>query len=274
MEPQARLDTYTDKLRELQRSMEIDESKNRFVTSFGRNRLSTVFRELRRSSYLLKYTKPFQTLFREINEFLQTVSVVKNNLPAEGNSAIFLKKLVTIEKYSKLETKIKHTIIILTQIKMEPLIFNSQISQHIEEQKSKRRNDHKAILTNLEQVFRNFIKDELTKTSSDWWNTKIPTGIRQKAEKTRARDKNLANQYAKKPHVIDYVDFIDYAKIITSDDNWNVFKKVFSDKSTLLVKFNELKPIRDAIMHSRNVSSSQIQRLKLYSNDLITLIQK
>ena len=59
------------------------------------------------------------------------------------------------------------------------------------------------------------------------------------------------------------IDFTDYAKIITRRDNWNnVFKDVFHNREELLSKLKELEPIRNAIMHSRNLNSKQIQRLQ------------
>ncbi len=244
------------------------------ITSFDHSEFSRIAREMSQHHLLLKYTKPFQILFEETKDFLQTISVVKNNLPSEGNSAVFLKKLVTIEKYSKLNTKIKHMIIILTQIKEEYLILNSQISKYSREQRAKEKNKQDKLLTKLEQIFRNFIKAKLEDVALDWWITHIPADIRKKAEHAKIRDKNFVNQYTKKPHIIDYVDFIDYATIITSETNWNIFEKVFEDKCAVLVKFNELKPIRNAIRHSRNVNFNQMQRLQLYSNDLIDLIQK
>ena len=71
------------------------------------------------------------------------------------------------------------------------------------------------------------------------------------------------------------MEFIDYAEIITGEDNWNaVFKEVFSDKDAIIVKFRELKPIRNAISHSRDLRPRQILKLQLYSDDLINVINK
>lgn len=274
IEPRVKLDGFIARLSDLQHNLEYEERKAKMITSFDHSEFSRIAREMSQHHLLLKYTKPFQILFEETKDFLQTISVVKNNLPSEGNSAVFLKKLVTIEKYSKLNTKIKHMIIILTQIKEEYLILNSQISKYSREQRAKEKNKQDKLLTKLEQIFRNFIKAKLEDVALDWWITHIPADIRKKAEHAKIRDKNFVNQYTKKPHIIDYVDFIDYATIITSETNWNIFEKVFEDKCAVLVKFNELKPIRNAIRHSRNVNFNQMQRLQLYSNDLIDLIQK
>ena len=274
IEPQIKLEGFISRLSDLRRSLGHEEHNVKMIASLGHSKWSRVMREINQPLLLSKYTKPFEMLFGEIKDFLQTISVVKNNILCEENSAIFLKKLTTIEKYSKLNTKINNMIVILAQIKEERLIFNSQIFKYNKEQKFKEKNKQDEILKKLEQIFRNFIKEKLERMSSDWWVTQIPTDIRKKAERAKARDKNSADQYAKKPHLIDYVDFIDYATIITSEVNWDVFEEDLEDKCAVLVKFNELKPIRNAIMHSRNVSPSQMQRLQLYSNDLIDLIEK
>lgn len=274
IEPQIKLNGFIARLSDLRRGLEYEEYDSKIITSLNHSKSFKVIREISQSALLLKYTKPFEVLFGEIKDFLRTISVVKGNLPSEWNSAIFLKKLATIEKYSKLNTKIRHTIVILAQIKEEHLVFNSQISKHNKEQILKEKNRQDEILTKLEQTFRDFIKKRLEKISLDWWVTQIPVDIRKKAEHVKTHDKNSVNQYAKKPHPIDYVDFIDYAAIVTSKTNWNAFEEVFEDKHAVLVKFNELRPIRNAIKHSRNVSPSQMQRLQLYSNDLMDLIEK
>ena len=71
-------------------------------------------------------------------------------------------------------------IIILTQIKEEYLILNSQISKYSREQRAKEKNKQDKLLTKLEQIFRNFIKAKLEDVALDWWITHIPADIRKK----------------------------------------------------------------------------------------------
>ena len=278
MEPRKKLDIYIDKVCSLQQDLgkaKEDERRAARRSRIRRIKLYHLFKEFDKEQRLLQQRQNFQILLSQIKEFLRTISIKGSDIPSGGNSARFLQKLATIEGYSTLEAKIRKTIVILTQIREENLIYNSQIQQHLEEQKSKKRKEHATIITLLEQTFRQFITRKLMKASPNWWITKVPGSIRKKAEKTKGRDRNSEDQYTQQALPIDYVDFIDYVEIIIESDNWNTtFKEVFGDKNTLLSKFNELKPIRDAIMHSRELSANQIQRLQLYSDDLIGMIQK
>ena len=217
----------------------------------------------------------FLAQLSQIQNFLHTISVIESNLRSTGNSSRFLKRLAAVEKYSAVETKIRHTIAILTQIREENIIYNSQIDQYLAEKRINNIEQHRAIITKLEQSFRNVITRKLRELSSDWFDTRVPERIRKKAEKAKRHDNNSDDQYKKEISLIDYVEFIDYAEIITGEDNWNaVFKEVFSDKDAIIVKFRELKPIRNAISHSRDLRPRQILKLQLYSDDLINVINK
>ena len=229
----------------------------------------------RQKQVLLQQEDYFCSLLYDIKEFLKNISVKKSNLPPNGNSIFLLKKFASIEGYSKLETKIRKTIVILTQIREEDLIYNSKILQHLEEQKSRKREVHYAILTKLEQTFRAFIIRDLEEVSKDWWTERVPVAVHKMAEQRKKRSESPWNRVTGENLPIDYVDFADYAKIITREDNWNnIFRDVFHNKEAILSKLKELEPIRNAVMHSRNLDSKQIQRLQLYSNDLNNAMKK
>jgi flagellar biosynthesis/type III secretory pathway chaperone len=58
-------------------------------------------------------------------------------------------------------------------------------------------------------------------------------------------------------------------------DNWEqVFKQIFREKDIILAKLRELEPIRNAIAHVRELSQSQLQKLKLYSEDIVSCTEK
>ena len=278
MEPRRKLDTHIDKIRSLQQDLKRAKENERRATLRRSRIYSKIYplsEETRKREFLSQQEQIFQALLSNIKEFLRTISVKKKDLPLDGNSARFLEKLATIEGYSTLEAKIRKIIVILTQIREQNLIYNSQIQQHLKEQKSKKMEECATIITRLEQTFRQFITRKLKEASPDWWVARVPKSIRKKAEKTKERYRSSEDQHGQKTLLIDYVDFIDYVEIITEKDNWNtIFREVFGDENMLRTKFKELKPIRDARAHSRDVSASQMQRLQLYSDDLIGLIQK
>lgn len=226
-------------------------------------------KKLQQKQILSNQENSFYSLLNQIKEFLRNVSFEKNNLSSKGNSGLLLKKFAPIENYSKLETKIRKTIAILTQIGEEDLIYNSEISQYLEKQKSKKQENDYLTLKKLEQAFREFIQRKLSTLSKNWWNERVPEDVRKNAEQRKKKNESPWSWVAGGSPLIDYIDFTDYAKIITRRDNWNnVFRDIFHNREELLSKLKELEPIRNTIMHSRNLNSKQIQRLQLYSDDL------
>ena len=265
-----KIDTYIDYLSTLQQNLE--KKKDDLLTPrHASHRISRdPYPGLGKSlyeQYLSEQQGIFKSFLTDIKNFLQTVSIKNNNLPPKGNSARLLQRLAIIEGVVKLETKIRKTTVILTQIREENLIYNSQIYQYQEEQESAKLSEHQTIITHLEQALREFIKVKMMEVSHDWWR-RVPKRARQEAE-LRKMQKKYYDLSMNKNDVIEYLYFVDYSKIITEEKNWNdVFQKVFGDKDAISVRLKELNSIRREIMHSRKLSRKQIQRLNLYSSDL------
>jgi predicted S18 family serine protease len=117
-------------------------------------------------------------------------------------------------------------------------------------------------LDELENALRKCIKSNLEKISKNWWIERIPPDIRQKAEERQKKDEL-------KRELIQYLDFADYAKIITKRDNWReVFQNVFKEQEVMRGKLKELEPIRNAVRHGRKLTAEQKEKLKIYSRDI------
>lgn len=215
----------------------------------------------------------FSNILTQIRNYLNTVSIIRKNLTASGNSNILLKKLASIETYSDLDKKVKRVIVVLNQIKEEQLIYNSDIKKLEEQKDNEKKTGQYDVLKQLEENLRKIIKEKLSNISSNWWKERIPQDVRENAEQRKAKNESPWS-WLKQGELIDYVDFTDYAKIITKRDNWNeIFAKIFHNKETLEAKLKELEPIRNSIMHSRNLTSKQNKRLHLYSDDIIGMIK-
>jgi ATP-dependent Lon protease len=119
------------------------------------------------------------------------------------------------------------------------------------------------ILDELENAVRKCIKTSLEKISANWWIERIPPDIRVKAEERREKDE------LKREH-IQYIDFADYAKIITRKDNWrDAFKETFKDQEAIIVKLKELEPIRNSVRHGRKLTAEQREKLKIFARDIL-----
>ena len=133
-----------------------------------------------------------------------------------------------------------------------------------------------ARLKSLEQALRDLIQGRLRKLTAQWWETRVPQGVRMNAEKRlQARDRKWPWHNDGSTSPIDFLDFSDYAKIITDPPNWNdAFREVFGEAKVIEVKLLELEPIRNAIAHSRDISQQHREKLRLYSGELLTLMGK
>ena len=131
------------------------------------------------------------------------------------------------------------------------------------------------LLQTLEKELRIQIKDALSKISENWWNERIPSGVRKAAEERRNNNVHLWPWTEEtKEDAIHYINFSEYSKIITKRDNWKeVFSECFGEKNLIISKFRELEPIRNKIVHFRVLSKNEKTKLKLYSKDIINCIK-
>lgn len=130
------------------------------------------------------------------------------------------------------------------------------------------------LLRSLENTLRELIQEKLASIDGNWWETRVPQEVRKEASRRKSTDERLYPWHVQKDlPLIYYVDFSDYAKIILLDKNWNqVFRDVFKNKLFILTKLRELEPIRRAIAHMRSISEKDLQKLRLYSEEITACI--
>ena len=129
------------------------------------------------------------------------------------------------------------------------------------------------LLKNLEENIRQLIEEELSKNNPHWWKQRIPGDVKETAEERKQKDeKRKIWDYDEQP-LISYIDFTDYEKIITKNDNWNdVFQDIFHDKTAISAKLKVIEPIRNTISHTRNLDPHEIKQLKFYSEEILKSI--
>lgn len=209
-----------------------------------------------------------------IKRYLSSVSIRKADLKYPSNSHLLTRKFDRIYAYVKPETRIKRTMSILRTIVNLPLIYNKNIPEVIDREKPKREDAYE-MLKRLETRLRKCIQTSLEKVSKNWWKERIPEDVQHRASLRKERNEKQWPWYTEKDlPLMSYVDFTDYIKIITRRDNWEqVFRQIFEEKDIILAKLRELEPIRNAIAHVRELSQAQVQKLKLYSEDVISCIE-
>jgi hypothetical protein len=135
------------------------------------------------------------------------------------------------------------------------------------------KNEAYSSLQELELALNGLVQRQLSRLNSDWWRMRIPDDIREEAERRKERDHKPWGWY-KVPdlHLIHYLTFADYAKVIGKNDNWrDAFAEVFGDREIVLTRLRELEPIRNIVMHpSKPLSVDQLERLRLYAKDIMS----
>lgn len=218
----------------------------------------------------------FNMLLEEVKSYLLSISIDKVNLTGRGNSAQVLKKISGAFKSTKLKTRISRLLDGLNSLQNESLIYNSQIVEREEQVKKKEKENSYDILKKLETALRKLIEIELSKITTSWWKQRIPQDVRESAEKRRIAREELWPWYGSgSDSLISFLDFNDYVKIITRNDNWkDAFQKVFFDKELIAAKLRELDPIRKAIAHSRDMAHRDTARLQVNAEDILSAITK
>lgn len=166
---------------------------------------------------------------------------------------------------------IAHEIVRLINKRDESESFASEYL--LRKDKSLKGTDVYKAYVNLEKHLRKYIKRRLEKTSPNWWNDRMPGDVRQRAEDAfkKGEGQNPVID-AKRREPLDCLDFMDYPKIFTRNDNWNeVFKQSFKDEEAVRVWFREAKPIRNKIAHPADMSSEEKAHFLRFTARVIAL---
>jgi len=210
-----------------------------------------------------------------IEEILNEFTVAASGFIPRGKGHLSVRKLARIQHYVKPETKVKHALILLRDILRQLRVWADDPAL-ARGQDVKQPSAAYQILYDLETTLRVFIQKQLERVSSNWWRERVPHDVQERAERRKRQnetqwpwheDRNLS--------LIHYVDFADYAKIITKRNNWNeVFKHFFKHRDAIAVKLRELEPIRNAIAHSRELTTAQLRKLELTAYEIVTCIKQ
>ena len=132
-----------------------------------------------------------------------------------------------------------------------------------------------ALLKRLEEAVRGRIVRSLSALTPDWWIQRVPPDVRSNAERRKTTRRSMW-PWHEGPDLplIHYVDFADYSKIICRKDNWReAFADTFRDSELLRAKLRELETIRNDVAHTRELTGTSREKLRVYSRDLLNLIE-
>ena len=128
------------------------------------------------------------------------------------------------------------------------------------------------ILFYLENQLRVFIKERMQKTYGDNWWEKVPLNIRKECEKRKKREKQSPWHEVKESHLLWYTTFDELQRIIQT--NWKTFEEYFKDQHAIVGRLNELEIPRNTIAHNRILEDTELERLRIFSHDILKVIKK
>ncbi len=200
--------------------------------------------------------------------------IAKNCLPSRNDMNLLKLGSVSFTRIliSGTQELTDHRKELVTKSKRLKHIFENEISKAASEN-GKVETEAYIILKNLEQKTRNFLEIELSEINPKWWKQLIPGDVKGNAEKRKAEDEERKTWEYKEQPLISYIDFTDYEKIISQNNNWKeIFQYVFRDKTAISAKLKEIDPIRNAISHSRNLDPHEEKQLRFYSEEILRTI--
>jgi hypothetical protein len=107
----------------------------------------------------------------------------------------------------------------------------------------------------LERELRTFVVKCLKEVSGDNWETRLPSGMRDKWQEKKT--KALTEGESEQP-LIHFADFTDYTDIILGKANWrDCFKGTFKREESVREGFNRLRPIRLITAHMRMMTHEE-----------------
>ena len=215
----------------------------------------------------------FSQIVERALPILSEVSMERPSLKLPGNSQQLVLRLKRIAGFVKLETKVPRAIQFFQSLQQEKLLLNKDIPKTMAD-RSPGYSEAYTLLRELEESLRKLIERTLSPLSSNWWIERVPSDVRTNAEdRKRKNDRQWPWLTGTNLHPIYYVDFPDYAKIIRKKDNWrDVFARVFKDEEFISVKLREVEPIRNAVAHSRPLPGNGLERLRINSKDILSLL--
>jgi hypothetical protein len=131
------------------------------------------------------------------------------------------------------------------------------------------------LLLFLERSIRTIIINFIIENPSGENCNKLPDGMWKEWVKKQEEEKSKGNvQFSDSP--IDYSDFTDLAKILNRKHNKDIFSPHINQErfDGIILKIKELEPIRLKIAHSRVLTTDELNKLMMYTKDIMKLFNK
>lgn len=178
-----------------------------------------------------------------------------------------MKNLMLESSLSKLETsgiEIGH----LQTLKKDELV-DTDLFEHEILKKANKMADFYVLYFSLENSVRKLIRDTLNeKYGANWWDTKVPQGVKDNVKKLQNDEKDSAMSI-RSDDSLDYTNFGELIDIFNA--NWNDFSGIIRSQKSIQETLSPLNKIRNVIAHSCELNDDEILRFKLLIKDWLRI---
>lgn len=112
----------------------------------------------------------------------------------------------------------------------------------------------------FENTVREFVQKKLLEEiGDDWWKTSVPSKIQAKAKSRKAEEEKVKWHTQRGEALINFVDFGDLTSMINK--NWELFEPHLNIFEWVNQLFKSMERSRNVIMHSGELSKTDIERV-------------
>jgi len=181
-----------------------------------------------------------------------------------------MKNLMLEGELAKLERsgiEINHT----QNLRKDELV-DTDLFEHEILQKARKMADFYVLYYSMENSVRKLITDVLReKYGSDWWEKKVPAGIKENVKKLQAKERETAMSIRSEDNLA-YTNFGELTDIFNS--NWNDFADILRSRKSVQDTLCQFNNIRNIIAHSCELNDDEIVRFKLLIKDWLRIQQE
>jgi hypothetical protein len=156
----------------------------------------------------------------------------------------------------------------LETIKKDELV-DTDLFEHDILISAKKMADFYILYYSLENNVRKLISDVLLeKTGSDWWDKKIPDGVKN-AVKDKQKQERETTMSIRSEDPLAYTNFGELIDIFNA--NWNDFSDILRSRKSVEDVLSQFNKIRNIIAHSCELNDDEILRFKLLIKDWLRI---
>lgn len=130
------------------------------------------------------------------------------------------------------------------------------------------------LLITLEKTLRDMIQNTFESNEiKKWWKNNIPKDCRTRADE-KYYDEISKEVPTNEIRKTDFLDYSDYSEILNYGANKNIFFKSVQEKSAIITKLDELRSLRNKIVHRPPLDDDESDKFRIYYSDIMSFANK